>query len=213
MILIDLETWPRKNHFDFFYRMDYPQFNICMNLDITHFLKQTKTAGLSFYNAMVFASVNTCNEMDEFRYRIREGQVVLHEKVHPSFTYIRPTDENKPFRLITLDLSEDIVSFDRAAKKVCEEQTDYFCLDKLAGRDDLIHLTCIPWISFTHLSHTITINRNDSVPKISWGKYFREGDRILLPFSVQVHHALMDAYHIALYVEKLQNALNAYQIG
>ena len=57
--------------------------------------------------------------------------------------------------------------------------------------------------------NTITINRNDSVPKISWGKYFTEGDKVLLPFSVQVHHALADGYHVGKYVNDLQKYLDS----
>jgi len=88
------------------------------------------------------------------------------------------------------------------------KQNDYFNLKELAGRDDLIYITCIPWISFTHLSHTISLNKNDSVPRISWGKYFMENNKVLLPFSVQVNHALVDGIHIGRYFLKLQNYID-----
>lgn len=37
MEYIDIDSWKRKEHFNFFYRMDYPQYNVCMNIDITKF--------------------------------------------------------------------------------------------------------------------------------------------------------------------------------
>ena len=110
--------------------------------------------------------------------------------------------------MVTVDLKDNIFEFDKIAKKACQNQNDYFGLDKLIGRDDLIYITCIPWISFTHISHTISINRNDSVPKISWGKYYKDGDKVLLPFSVQVNHALIDGFQIGKYVEKLQEYID-----
>lgn len=204
MEYIDLENWKRREHFSFFYRMDYPQFNICLNLDVTSFLQFVKEKHLSFYYAMIYAVTDVVNVEEDFKYRIRDGKVVLHDKIHPSFTYMDNEKENELFRLVTVDLKGTIFEFEKTAKEACQNQSDYFGLDKLTGRDDLIYITCIPWISFTHISHTITINRNDSVPKIAWGKYYNDGERILLPFSVQVNHALMDGFQIGKYVEKLQ---------
>ena len=43
----------------------------------------------------------------------------------------------------------------------------------------------------------------DSVPKISTGKYFREGEKLMLPISVTCHHGLMDGYHVAKFIETL----------
>lgn len=206
MKYIDLDTWKRKEHFAFFYRMDYPQFNICFNLDVTQFLAFTKKNNLSFYYAFIHAVTTVVNDTEDFRYRIRDGKVVLHKKIHPSFTDME--SGNDLFKMVTVDLKDDVFKFEKMAKETSAKQKDFFRLDKLIGRDDLIYITCIPWISFTHLSHTITINKNDSVPKISWGKYFTEGDKVLLPFSVQVHHALMDGVHVGKYAEKLQRYLD-----
>ncbi len=206
MKIIDLNTWKRKQHFEFFYRMDYPQYNVCMNLDATRFLKFTKENGLSFYYAMIFAASTALNSVEEFRHRIREGQVILHDKVHPSFTDMDNDDDL--FKLVSLELTGDIFSFTDAAKQVSKNQKEYIKPGHLAGRDDVIYITCVPWISFTHVSHTIALNRNDSVPRISWGKYFKDGNKMMLPFSVQVNHALVDGIHIARYIEALEKIMN-----
>ena len=204
MKYIDLDNWKRKGHFEFFHRMDYPQYNICMNIDVTNFLTFTRRNGLSFYYAMIYASCTVLNQIENFKYRIREDKVVLHDKIHPSFTYMDNNQADDLFKLITLDLNDDIFEFVKAAKEVSENQQSFFEQDKLAGRDDLIYITCIPWISFTHISHTISLNKNDSVPRISWGKYFKQGNNFLLPFSVQVNHALIDGFHIGKYIDQLQ---------
>ena len=36
-------------------------------------------------------------------------------------------------------------------------------------------------------------------------KVFSENDNKKIPFSVEGHHALMDGYHVALLLEKMQN--------
>ena len=208
MKTIDIENWKRKEHFNFFYRMDYPQYNICMNIDITRFLRFTKENQLSFYYAMIYAVTEAANRLENFKYRIRDGKVVLHDKLHPSFTDSGSGAENDLFKLVTVDMAGTISEFVKQTESVSKAQTACFPLEKLSGRDDFLYITCLPWISFTHFSHTITLNRNDSVPRISWGKYFSDGDKVLLPFSVQVHHALADGEHVGKYIELLQNYLD-----
>jgi chloramphenicol O-acetyltransferase type A len=208
MKYIDLDTWSRKEHFNFFYRMDYPQYNICFNLDVSRFLAFVRNNKLSFYYSMIYAVTEVANQSEDFRYRIREGQVVLHDKVHPSFTDMDRETRDDLFKMVTVDLSGDIFEFEKATREISQHQSDFVIPDKLVGRDDLIYITCIPWISFTHISHTIAINRDDSIPRISWGKYFNHENRMWLPFSIQVHHALLDGYHIGKYVERLQKYLD-----
>lgn len=201
---INLENWKRRGHYEFFHRMDYPQYNICMDIDVSNFLKFTRQKELSFYYAMIFASTTVLNRIENFKYRIRDDKVVVHEKIHPSFTDMDKNDEDDLFKMVTVDLTDDIEIFVRTAKQTSENQKEYFVPDKLIGRDDLTYITCLPWISFTHISHTISLNNNDSVPRLSWGKYYQQGEKTLLPFSVQVNHALVDGFHVGKYIEQLQ---------
>lgn len=201
---INLENWKRRGHYEFFHRMDYPQYNICMDIDVSNFLKFTRQKELSFYYAMIFASTTVLNRIDNFKYRIRDDKVIVHDKIHPSFTDMDKNDEDDLFKMVTVDLTDDIETFVRTAKQTSENQKEYFVPDKLTGRDDLTYITCLPWISFTHISHTISLNRNDSVPRLSWGKYYQQGEKTLLPFSVQVNHALVDGFHVGKYIDQLQ---------
>jgi len=205
MKYIDINTWKRKEHFTFFHRMDYPQFNICMDIDVTNFLAFTRAKKLSFYYAMIYAVTKVVNEVEDFKYRIRDDKVVLHDTIHPSFTDMNKEADDDLFKMVTVDMQEDITTFVHIANETNLNQKAYFDISKLVDRDDLIYIT---WISFTHISHTISLNKNDSVPRISWGKYYTNGNKVLLPFSVQVNHALMDGVHIGKYTEKLQSYLN-----
>jgi chloramphenicol O-acetyltransferase type A len=45
------------------------------------------------------------------------------------------------------------------------------------------------------------------VPKISFGKFIKENDRTLMPFSVEVHHSLMDGLHVGRYIARIEELL------
>ena len=46
-----------------------------------------------------------------------------------------------------------------------------------------------------------------------FGKYFAEGDRVLLPFSVQVNHALVGGQQLTAFFEALDAHIAAFGRG
>jgi chloramphenicol O-acetyltransferase len=46
------------------------------------------------------------------------------------------------------------------------------------------------------------------VPRFAWGKFFREGERLLMPLAGQAHHALMDGVHMGMYYAIIQESLH-----
>ena len=83
---INLETWPRREHFEVFRTFDMPHFNMCANVDLTAFYSFVKGHGISLNLATVYVLTRAANAVPEFRYRIRGEEVVEYEIVHPSST-------------------------------------------------------------------------------------------------------------------------------
>jgi len=203
---IDINNWKRREHFAFFSGMSYPQFNICFNIDITEFISAIKKENLPFYYTLIYLSTVSANRVEEFRYRIRGDKVVLHDSLTPSFTGM--DDDSDLFKMVTVEMGSSLCDFTRAAADKSAKQKERFVVSDFAGRDDFIYYTSIPWISFTHISHTINLNRDDSVPRLAFGKYFKDGSRIMLPYSVQVNHSFVDGIHIGIFKERLEAGLN-----
>ena len=206
MQIIDFNHWSRKEHFEFFSKMEYPQFNISMQLDVGNLLAFVKRNQISFYYAMVFCVTHCANVVENFRYRIRDDKVVLHEELHPSFTDMM--QDSDLYKMVMVEMEDNILAFSEKAKEKSNRQKTFMVYENEEERDDLLYITCVPWISFTQITHPIGLKKGMSVPKISWGKYVKEGDKILLPFSVQANHALMDGVHVGSYIEKLQKYID-----
>lgn len=204
---IDIENWPRREHYRFFMRMDYPQYNLCFDVDVSKLVTFCREKGVSFYYALLYYSTLAANEVEAFRYRARGDKVVLHDSLNPSFTDM--SKDSDLFRIVTVEMPDKLEAFVARAAARSSEQVHPFDFTGFEGRDDLIYYTSIPWVSFTQITHTITHNREDSVPRLSWGKYREEGGRYILPYSVQVHHAFVDGIHIARFKTELEAALNA----
>lgn len=76
------------------------------------------------------------------------------------------------------------------------------------GADNYLFLSAFPWASFTSITHAMHHHPGDSVPRITWGKYFKQGDRVLMPLGVQAHHAIVDGSDLGKYYQKIQRLLN-----
>lgn len=205
MRVIDLRSWPRRKHFEIYNAFDYPHFNLCAPVEIAAFYSFVKQHALSLNTTLVYLFSRVANAIPEFRYRIHERQVVEHEVVHPSTTILT---EGDLFSFCTIPYVEDYAMFAAQAAAVIERVKQQPTLEDESGQDDLLYMTGIPWVSFTGMVHPIHMHPVDSVPRISWGKFYAEGSGLKLPLSVQAHHALMDGVHIGRYFTQVQSYLD-----
>ena len=204
MRTINLENWPRRGHFEWLNTFDMPHFNLSANMDITAFKTAVKARGVSFTVAAVYLIARTANDVPEFRQRIRGDAVVEHEIVHPSTTYLT---EGDLFSFCHMPYDADFSVFGQQAAQQIALVKERPSIEDEAGRDDLLFLTSIPWVSFTGFLHPMRLNP-DSIPRIAWGKFFAEGERLKMPLSVQAHHALVDGVHMGRYFERMQAYLD-----
>ena len=195
----------RKKHYEFFKAMNHPHFNVTVPVDITAFLPFVKAQGFSFSYALIYFISRTANEIKEFRWRIRGDEVIEHEIVNPSFTV--NTDETDVFSFCTVPFSADAIAFMAEARAINAAMRSDPSIKDEEGRDDFLFLSALPWLRFTSMQHAMQEHPGDSVPRISWGKYYSMDGRILIPVSVQVHHALVDGRHVGSYFELLEQQL------
>ncbi|HYH15315.1 MAG TPA: CatA-like O-acetyltransferase, partial [Flavisolibacter sp.] len=95
---------------------------------------------------------------------------------------------------------------DEGKEKMMQQQLQS-TLNTNEERLDLLHTTTLPWHSFTAFKHPKRLDKQDSIPKIAWGKYIRNASSIQMPIAIEVNHALMDGIHVAQFITSLQEKL------
>ena len=93
MTIIDKETWPRRAHYDFFTPMSDPFYTLTFPVDVTPLRAWCRGRSLPFYPAMVFAVTKAMEAVDAFHYKDRDGVIVRHDTLVPSFTDLKPGSE------------------------------------------------------------------------------------------------------------------------
>jgi len=205
MKYIDMESWPRRKHFEVFNGFDYPHFNVCADVEVTELQEAFKGVSASFTLGLTYALARAANSIPEFRYRIREGRVIEYDVVHPSITILL---EDETFSFCTLKYVDDFPEFIQDSEKIVSRVKENPVLADEPGQDDLLYMTSIPWISFTGFMHPIHMHPVDSVPRIAWGKIFQKDSSLYMPLSVQGHHGLMDGLHAGRYFARVQELLD-----
>jgi chloramphenicol O-acetyltransferase type A len=204
MRTIDKLNWSRGKHFEFFNTFNHPHFNLCANVDLTKFHPYVKEHGYSFTAAIIYVISRAANTIPEFRQRLRGDEIIEHEIVSPSVTILV---EHDLFSFCTIDFTLDFNIFaERAVSMMARVRGDPTLKDP-PGRDDLLFMTAIPWVSFTSFMHPMRLHPTDSFPRFAWGKYFEQAGKVMMPLSVQGHHALMDGIHIGRYYEIIEDYL------
>ena len=202
---LDVTTWARRELFEFYRRFDKPYFNICTTVDVTKLLEFLRSSPeVSVTLTYHYFALRTANEIEQFRYRLREGRVLIHDVIHGGTTVMQP---NENFTFAYFNYDRDFAKFIREAQRSVDEMKKGDGPLSPREGDDAIHFTTLPWVSFTSFAHARNWEPEDSVPKIAFGKFVKETDRVRLPISVEVHHALVDGVHVGRFLEGLEESL------
>ena len=123
MTIIDKETWPRRAHYDFFTPMSDPFYTLTFPVDVTPLRAWCRANAMPFYPAMVFGVTKAMEAVDAFHYKDRDGVIVRHDTLVPSFTDLKPGSEL--FQIVTVEAGEDAADFCRRAKAQAAAQTEF----------------------------------------------------------------------------------------
>ncbi len=205
---IEIETWNRKQTYQFFESYDVPRYLMSFDLDVTEFVNYVKQNKLSFYLSFMYLVMEQMNAIENFRYRIIKDEVYLFESTHPS--YIDLIEDSEQIKFVTAHMEKDIFKFNESAKQKSEAQKDQMFIASEEARFDLVYVTTFPWAKYTQVSHAHMMDRKESIPKIAWSKFEKQNDRLILSFSLEVHHALIDGLHVGRLIQNIQEKLKSY---
>ncbi|MBB1151158.1 chloramphenicol acetyltransferase [Myroides sp. NP-2] len=202
---IDLNNWNRKEAFAFFSTFDEPFFGLTISIDCTIAYANAKEKGQSFFLYYLYRALQAANLVENFRYRIIGEEVYLFDEIHASPTINRP---NGTFGFAYMNYFVDEANFIQCAQEEIKKTQESTALLPAITGENVIHFSAIPWLDFTSLSHARNYSFADSCPKISFGKVTEHSGVQRMPVSIHAHHALVDGYHVGLFVAEFQRLMN-----
>ncbi|WP_267403042.1 MULTISPECIES: chloramphenicol acetyltransferase [unclassified Chryseobacterium] len=207
MKVIDIESWNRKEHFEFFSKMKSPYFGFTTEVDCTKAYEKAKENGISFFAYYLYKSMVAINSVHELKLRIVDGEVIQFDEVHVGSTIGR---EDGTFGFSFFHYSEDFETFNERLQdqiKTVQNSIGLGISNDVLPINHIRHTT-IPWSSFTTILHPTNFDPKECIPKIAFGKFSIKDGKKMMPVSIEAHHGLADGLHLAKYFEAFQKELD-----
>ncbi len=205
---IDISKWNRKQTYEFYKDLDVPRYQITVEVDVYWFYKYVKYNDLSFYLSFMWLVLRELNQIDNFKYRFIDEDVILYDVVHPSFT--DKVSNGETFKIVNTDFCFDLFEFNKKALEKSRKQGDKFIDYDDEKRQDLVYITSFPWAKYTHATNVFNLDPKDAIPRIGWGKYDKKEAKWMMPLTIEVHHACADGYHVGLLINRIEERLKGY---
>ncbi|WP_440053545.1 CatA-like O-acetyltransferase [Pseudoalteromonas sp. T1lg65] len=203
--------WARAEHFSFYRDFEQPYFTITTNINIEKVFRLSQLHGIPFSMCCLYVLQRAIDCYAPMRLRIEGDEVYEYEQVTISTIFLRDTDNS--FRFARLERDDDLAHYVRINQRIKAESIELNLLSDAFAQSatvpDCVHVSILPWLTFTSFSHA-RANRDDSgIPKLVLGQFNKADGTI--PVCIEVHHALMDGLHVSEFVEMLKEKVTNFE--
>ena len=200
--VFDINTWNRKEHYNFYKNQVRCSFSLSTKINITELISFTKSKQHKFYPVIIHLLAKAVNTHPEFRFAIKDGELILWETLNPSYTVLHP--ETETFSEFTSLYCDDLNTFMEHYNSVELENKGNYNMFPQQRLENTFNISMLPWVSFDGFNLNLPDLGDYFAPIFTLGKYYTDNSQILLPISIQVHHATCDGLHVAKFINTLQ---------
>ena len=208
--IIDLQNYPRRSHFEYFGSLAYPYMGLTANVDVSGPVGYAKAHGGSPFLAILWVAAKAANAVPEMRQRIVDGQIVEFDHCNAGFTVAREDHTFCNCNVETRMSLEDFLVDAKRRQEEAKKQAGFVNPDE--DETGLIFTSSVPWLHFTQCVQPVP-SPGDSNPRIVFGKYLPEGQKLMMPLHIQCNHALVDGWHVSEFFRIFQETADELKKG
>ena len=190
----------RREHLEFFARYHSPFYSVTFELDATALKSFVERRGLPTYLNLAYFFTRALQAVEDFRYRLLDGQVVLYDHLHPALTVPAPGGR---FSFCPLRFHPDLDEFNRLARPAMERASASVSLEG-APEPDNVYFTALPKVPFTAFTHAVPDDPAAGQPRVAFGRFREEGARLKAPVALLVNHLYIDGAALGALAERAQ---------
>ena len=181
---IDLNNWNRGKLFQFYVDNMRIVMSLTVDIDVTNLKAYSKKTEIGFYPLMLWVVSKVINSHDEFKFSWdKDGSLIRWDYVSPSYTDFHGEDEN--FTKMVTEYSDDLLEFCSRVRSDRERHKQ----DRAVLEDqppNFFDVSCLPW-----------------------GKYEQENGGLMMPLTMNIHHAVADGFHLSRFFTEVQELINS----
>jgi len=199
-----VQEYYREEHFRFFRDYPTPFWAVTFELEITRLREFVRRKKYRTYPNLCHLLLRAAQPLEDFRYRLHGGRIVLHDILHPGLTVSAPDGR---FTFAHLDYERESEAFNRQAVETLRRAEARHSLAEYPGRA-WVFFSALPRVAFTGLTHAVRGN-DDTEIRISFGRFRSEEGREWVPVGLQVNHVFIDGNMVGELVERTQAEYDA----
>lgn len=201
---IDMETFPRRKHFEYFCSLQYPYVGMTNNLDVTDLIRFCKEQHYSFFLTFLHIVALAANDSKEFQQRISNNGIIQYDFCSTSHVELLDNGTYCYCRLNHDMPLDEFMAYARNGRKLAREKG---CVEDDDSVKGMYFISSVPWLHYTALIQPVA-GGEESNPRITWGKVQKDyNGRDQMPVTVLAHHGLVDGIHIAQFYENVENRI------
>ena len=202
---IDMDNWERKGAFEHFTTIAKSSYSLTVNVDITKFLSYIRKNDYRLYPAFTWVVSKALNNHTEFKMGFDENSNLgYYDTIYPGYAVLN--NKIKQVNNLCTEYKDDFKIFYRNMVFDMDSNKETGISPK--WHQNTFIVSCLPWLSYSSFS---TNNESEHLflfPMVVWGKYFEQGERTLMPLTLQIHHAVADGYHCSLFYKDVDDTIN-----
>ena len=185
--------------------------SLTVDMDVTPLVRFVKQRGMKFYPAMIWVVSRVINAHEEFKLGWdQDGNLIRWDFVSP----VMPTSTRR---------TGTSPSWLRLTWRTCRHSTPVFWRDREKYRElrgvvegqptNHFDVSCLPWVRYRHFDVHVFDQGDFLAPVVTWGKYEAEGSRLVIPLTMNIHHAVADGFHLSRFFTEVQERMDRMAAG
>ncbi len=204
---INLETWDRGKLFQFYIDNLRCVMSMTVDIDVAPLKTLVNAHGLKFYPTMMWIVSKVINSHDEFKYNFDGDKLIRWDYVSPYYADFHKEDE-KFVKLVT-EYADDLFEFHARYLADQEKYKDFRAFDQTDVPKNTFDVSCLPWVQYKSFDIHVFDSGKYLAPVVTWGKYTIENDKMTMPLSMNIHHAVADGFHLCRFFNEVQELINS----
>ena len=209
--IVDKEKYYRKGVYRHFSEGCKCSVSITARIDVTELYRKSKATDTKFYLNFLYILCKVLNSREDYRmgYLWQTDTLVCYDKINP-VQYVFH-DDTETCSIAYSEYYEDYKTFYAKALEDLEKakQTHEYGLDT-ANHPNWFDASYISWLSYDSLNIELPDGYLYFAPIINWGKFRKENERLMMPVTVRMNHAVADGYLIAKVFKLLEKEVSEF---
>jgi chloramphenicol O-acetyltransferase type A len=195
-----VESYYRQAVFDFFRSYRHPFYAVTFELEATALKALCEARSWPVYRNLCYFFARAMQPLEDFRYRVRDGTIVLYDTLEVAATLPAP---DGLFSFAYLGYHPDAAEFNRRADDTERSSRASASLEQ-ADHPNQILFTAIPGVRFTGFTHATPDDTLDGRPRVAFGRFFESENRLMVPVGLEVNHVFVDGAALGALVAGVQ---------